>query len=181
MTHAVLGTVRPAVNGEHSATLPASQERYTFPSSGITVTVNKVSQARTTDHRNSMWMRDEASGKLPVPPLQTVNIAGEDVTQANPADPDYMKALAAYTTAFNSREFEWFISKALSVDEEAVRVYREKSLVEDGTDYGEHPAWYIYLWHILALNADDYDGFQRVAWGMSRPTPAAIADAKARF
>lgn len=161
------------------------EERHTFPSSGVTVVVRKVSSQRTTDHRNSMRMRaevkSEEEGGIPRPPLQTVDIAGEMVTEANPADPDYIARLAAYESKFDTREFEWFISKTLSVDSEMVRAYREKALVEDETDYSEHPDWYIFLWHICALNMDDFNEFYRIATSISRATPAAIADAKARF
>lgn len=167
-------TVTP--NGDHTQLNPM-QERYVFPSSGVAVIIQRVSQQRTADHRNSMRLKN----RPPAVPMQTVDIAGEMVTQENPADPQYIAELDAYETAFNAKEFEWFVSKTLTVDTELVRAYREKSLLEDGTDYPEHPDWYLFLWHIAALNMDDFNEFYRIATSISRPTPAAIADAKARF
>lgn len=175
MTNTLISATPQVVNGDHQ--LPAMEERHTFPSSGVTVVVRKVSSQRTTDHRNSMRLKNQP----PPVPVVTVNIAGEDVTTPNPADPDYIARLAAYESAFDTKEFEWFISKTLSVDAEMVKKYREKALEEDGTDYSEHPDWYIFLWHICALNMDDFNEFYRIATSISRPTPAAIADAKARF
>lgn len=180
MTSPILIAPKPQLNGDH-ITLLAGQERFTFASSGITVTVNKVSQARTIDHRNAMRRKDELDGRIPQPPKQMVDIAGELVEQTNITDPDYLKALVEYTSAFDAREFEWFLNKTLVIDVEAVSKYRAKSSAEDGTDYPLHSDWHIYMFHILALNMDDYEQFQSTAWSISRPTPAAIADAKARF
>ena len=156
-------------------------EEYTFPSSGVTVQIAKVSTQRTTDHRNAMRRKDEANGIVPKPPVQVVDIGGEKVKQENVADPDYIEAKQKYEADFNAREFEWFISKTLQFEQKVVDEYRKRSLEEDGTDYSEHPSWYIFLWHIACLNPSEFDAFMSIATSMARPTPAAIADAKERF
>lgn len=183
----ILDTTRPndaaKLNGStpHPMLGGSASEQVTFPSSGVTVTITRISQQRVIDHRNSMRRLDEAKGVVPQPPIQSIDIAGEIVAQPNPADPAYLQALAEYTAKFDAKEFDWFISKTLAVDSEAVKAYREVSLAVDSTDYPEHPDWYIYLYHIACLNAEDFNLFYNVATSISRPTPAAIADAKERF
>lgn len=167
-------TPHPMVGGSVS-------EQVTFPSSDVTVTITRISQQRVIDHRNSMRRLDEAKGVVPQPPVQSIDIAGEVVSQPNPADPVYLKMLSEYTSTFDVKEFDWFIAKTLVVDTEVVRAYREVSRNIDGTDYAEHPDWYIYLYHIACLNTEDFNLFYSIATSISRPTPAAIADAKDRF
>lgn len=158
-----------------------THQMYTFPSSGIEVTIQRVSQQRAIDHRNAMQRRDEAHGIVPQPPKQTLDIAGELVTQTNTADPEYIAKKQVYDDSVAERQTEWFVSRTLVIDSQLVADYRARTLAEDGTDYAERPDWYIFLWHIACLNPSDYSDFYFVAASLSVPTPAAIADAKSRF
>lgn len=158
----VLAEVREHINGDLSPT----QERYTFPSSGYTVTIQRVSAQLLQDYRSRLRRKHQP----PAVPTQTLTIAGEEVTQENPLDPDYQAALAAYQADMQRKEFEYFIRNTLSqYDTEAVAAFRKRQLEEFDVTYDE-PDWYVFIWYLAALDPADYEEFQRIALNMSRPT-----------
>src|SRR5437870_3711634 len=117
--------------------LSPSQERFTFPSSGLSVTIQRISTQRTTDYRAALRRREPP----PSPPVQQVDMGGEMVATPNPSDPEYTAELANYEANMAKREFEWFIAQTLKYDADVVSAYRAKCLEADGTDYAEHPDW----------------------------------------
>lgn len=164
---------------EHLSNLSPTQERYTFPSSGITVTIQRVSAQMLADYR----IRLRRKNPPPVPPKQTVNIAGENVESENPSDPDYQAALAKYEVEMGKREFEYFIGNTLvlsDTDRQLIKEYRDFQLSHWDVTFDE-PDWYVFLWHLAALDPKDFDEFQRIALSMSRPTREAVENAKATF
>jgi hypothetical protein len=180
MTTTTLDKVMSSVNGDHTDSDP-TRVAYTFPSSGVTAIVRKVSQRRATDH----YAKSRRDNPPPVAPKTNVDVAGEKVLREDPTSVEYQAwqmQLLSYETTFKEKEEEWFVGQTLVIDHEAVTTYRAKSLVEDDTDYGEHPDWYIFLWHICALDPRDwYNNAQNIALFLSFPTPASIADAQSRF
>lgn len=164
---------------EHLDGLSPTQERYTFPSSGLTVTIQRVSAQMLTDYRIRLRRK-----QLPPPvPKQTVNIAGESVESDNPSDPDYTVALAKYESEMGKKEFEYFIGNTLLLsdeDKQLVKTYRDFQKEHWDVAF-EEPDWYIFLWHLAALDPKDFEEYQRIALSMSRPTREAVENAKAGF
>lgn len=168
-------------NGQHAPEidLKAGLYAYVLPSSGLTVYIKKVAQARFTDHHNAIRMKR----KPPPVPVQTVNIGGEEVTSENPADPEYINLLTNYEREMQTQESDWFLHAALDLtaNKGTIDAYRKKCLEEDGTDYADKDDWYILIEHILSQDVGDISEVYAIALSMSRPTGEAIAAAKSSF
>ena len=178
----------PTTNGRQAgrqAPLPT----FTFPDSGITVSLRRVATgtqeqiAHAIEH-DPDWC---AAHPKPEPPLQVVtDLEGKDTEIPNPDEPAYGRRRDAYILALNTEIGERLIALAVrqvvcDVDEEAVNLLRADMEAIGAPFPDDADDRDIYVRRICISSVFDLSALLAYIQGRSGPTEAAIARHRATF
>lgn len=148
---------------------------FTFPDSGVTVSIKRLSPILLNDIRKAI--RREAP--KPKPPMHNVNYGGNIKEEENPNDPAYLEAL----TEYNALVGELFVDRLIrygvecQVDAEAVRELRESAPDLELPDNDK----VLYVSRICIQTNADLTALQEAILARSQPTEAAIGGAAEKF
>lgn len=97
--------------------------KFIFKSSGLAVTYNRVPRRLLEEfslqHKRRLY---------PKPPVQTLNVSGEQVQEENVADPEYQQAIQGYNLQFGIDLNRFIVKRAVkSFDKEAVKQLRTET------------------------------------------------------
>ena len=100
--------------------------KFTFKSSGLSVTYTRVPRKLLEEfslqHKKRLY---------PKPPVQTLEVSGEKVSEENVSDPEYQQAIQVYNLRFGVDLNRFIVKRAVKeFDIEAVRRLREETIGE---------------------------------------------------
>lgn len=149
---------------------------FVFPDSGKRISIRKVSPFLADEIRKAY--------PPPKPPVQTVVIDGVERAEANPAHPDYLRALAEYNAEFGRRVQSIMIKRGVVVelgdgDKAEVAELRADMAEEGVTLRGSDED--VYLWHICISTPQDLTDLATAIVQRSQPTEGSIAAALDNF
>ena len=166
------------MNGRTPPPLPS----LTLPVSGIEVTIHPFG-------RMTMDEIGKAARKAlpaPEPPLNTVvGLDGKETQEPNPADPDYLAALAAHEDALSTDVVLRILRIAaayavdFTVDAAAVARFR-KGMAAGGVDLPEDDHE-VYFWHFLVREDGDLQALIAALMRTSTVTEEAVQEQVAAF
>lgn len=150
---------------------------YTFPDTGITVKIRKVSPLLLNEIQRK--------NQPPKPPMNEVKYGDETRLEPNPADPEYQKAVQQHELDLELKLrrallrlgvfYELTAEDTRSVAE--LRQYWQEEYKEElpGTDLE------VFISYIAIGSVEDLDELVQSITRRSRPTEEAIAEAQDRF
>src|SRR5579859_7157581 len=146
----------------------------TFPDSGATVRVNRISPMSL--------LAIEQAYPDPKPPLQEVDYGnGKTKMERNPLSPEYQDELAAHRNKKNMLILKAFVALGVECEVDAEKVAAYRALMKSiGVDVDPDDK-YVFVAHILCSTARDLDTLREAVQGASLPTEKAVAEKLATF
>lgn len=130
---------------------PPPLATYTFPISGITVSIRPMSQF-TIAHIELAARRAIPS---PTPPLYTHDFGDGPVQQPNPADPEYQQALKTHRAIISSKVMDGMIELGVEVAIDDVRLDEIKRVMDlIGTPLEEVSDKVAYVKHCCVIDIE---------------------------
>lgn len=155
---------------------------FTFPDSGITVLVRRMSP----DTMNLIGQAVRKSMPPPEPPQQEVEYPdGSKRMEKNESHPDYRNAMEVYVMEVAqeaANRMMRFIARRVEVevDLEAVQTFRE-DMEAIGVTLEETDDKVVYVRHILVSSKEDYQALTNFIAQISQPTKEAVDAHKDSF
>lgn len=152
---------------------------FTFPDTGISVKVRKISPFLAADLAEAF--------PAPKPPEQEVDYGGEKgrVMEPNLSDPNYQYALRAYQQEITMKLQRVMIQRAIKpVDEdweEDVAEYRAYIQESTGKPLSEESDLLVYVLRVCVGSQEDLQDLINVITRRSQPTPEGVQAAKNSF
>jgi hypothetical protein len=149
---------------------------FTFPDTGITVKIRKVSPL--------LMMEVQKRNKPPKPPMQEVDYGDDKITyEANPSHPDHIADLEQYNYDLEEKIRALTIKRGVVCDvpEDEIKELREFWKTEMGEELPEKNDKIAYISYICIGTQEDLEDLLSAITKRSQPTKPVIEAAKASF
>jgi hypothetical protein len=164
---------------------PEKLEPFTFPDTGRTVQIRKVSTLLRAETRRQVIA--SPGFEDPKPPMSEVDYGDGKIKIPNPAHPVYQQLLLDWNARVNAETSTRLRKVALrsgvvvdAIDEAAVKRVRAEAL-EAGTDLSAYDDRHVYVAFVCVGSEDDWTELLRAVFERSAPQEAAIQGHIATF
>ena len=168
--------IETRANGHHPRGRAAPLPAFTFPDSGITVGLRRFAP----DLQDTIARAYQRDHPVPPVPTATVEIGGEEMEEANPADPDYEQAVSAYLQRMALDVSAKLIDLALrrievEVDQAAVDALRA-DMAAIGSPIEDDDDRMVYIRYICISSTYDLTSMLAYLQRRSLPTEVAVQE-----